>query len=80
MKIFLGLLLVGVSALADQAPDSGQGKPAAIQDGAQAQEYIETALYQYLDKPPYLFIRIFFYDLTREPLQCLIRSHFAFHL
>jgi len=24
--------------------------------------------------------RIFFYDLTREPLQYLIRSHFAFHL
>src|SRR5271165_5749053 len=24
--------------------------------------------------------RIFFYDLTREPLQCLIRSHFVFHL
>jgi len=56
MKIFLGLLLVGVSALADQPPDSGQGKPAVIQDGAQAQAYIETALYQYLDKPPYLFI------------------------
>jgi len=24
--------------------------------------------------------RIFFYDLTREPLQCLIRSHFVFYL
>ena len=24
--------------------------------------------------------RIFFYDLTREPLQCLLRSHFVFHL
>ena len=34
MKIFLGLLLVGVSALADQPPDSGQGKPPVIQDGA----------------------------------------------
>jgi hypothetical protein len=56
MKIFLGLLLVGVSALADQAPDSGQGKPIVIQDGPPAQAYIETALYQYLDKPPYLFI------------------------
>ena len=33
MKIFLGLLLVGVSALADQAPDIGQGKPVVIQDG-----------------------------------------------
>jgi len=56
MKIFLGLLLVGVSALADQAPDSGQGKPVVIQDGPPAQAYIETALYQHLDKPPYLFI------------------------
>jgi hypothetical protein len=56
MKIFLGLLLVGVSALADQAPDNGQRKPGMIQDGAPAQAYIETALYQYLDKPPYLFI------------------------
>jgi hypothetical protein len=56
MKIFLGLLLVGASALADQAPDSGQGKPVVIQDGPPAQAYIETALYQYLDKPPYLFV------------------------
>src|SRR5271157_3137018 len=24
--------------------------------------------------------RVFFYDLTREPLQYLIRSHFQFHL
>jgi len=24
--------------------------------------------------------RIFFYNLTRDPLQYLIRSHFAFHL
>jgi hypothetical protein len=56
MKIFLGLLLVGVSALADQAPDSGQGKPGVIQDGPPAQAYIEAALYQYLDKPPYLFV------------------------
>jgi hypothetical protein len=56
MKIFLGLLLVGASALADQAPDSGQGKPLVIQDGPPAQAYIETALYQYLDKPPYLFV------------------------
>jgi transposase-like protein len=24
--------------------------------------------------------RVFFYDLTREPLQYLIRSHFRFHL
>lgn len=56
MKIFLGLLLVGVSALAAQAPDGGREKPVVIQDGPPAQAYIETALSQYLDKPPYLFI------------------------
>ena len=56
MEIFLGLLLVGLSVLANQAPDSEQGKPVVIQDGPPAQAYIETALYQYLDKPPYLFI------------------------
>ena len=27
-----------------------------------------------------LSIRVFFYDLTREPLQYLIRSHFRFQL
>ena len=47
---------MGVSALADQAPNSGQEKPVVIQDGPPAQTYIETALYQHLDKPPYLFI------------------------
>jgi hypothetical protein len=57
MKIFLGLFLVSVSALADLTPlDSGQGKPVVIQDGQPAQAYVETALYRYLDKPPYLFI------------------------
>jgi hypothetical protein len=56
VKIFLGLLLVGVSALAAQAPESGREKPVVIQDGPTAQAYIETALSQYLDKPPYLFI------------------------
>ena len=56
MKIFLGLLLVGVSALADEAPDSRQDKPVVIRDGLPAQTYIETALYEYLDKPTYLFI------------------------
>ena len=56
MRIFFGLLLVGVSALAGQAPDNGQDKPVVIRDGPPAQTYIETALSQYLDKPPYLFI------------------------
>jgi hypothetical protein len=56
MQLFLGLLLVGVSALAEQAPKSGQGKPVVIQDGQPAQAYIETELNRYLEKPPYLLI------------------------
>ncbi len=56
MKIFLGLLFAGVSALADEAPGSGQGKPVVIQEGQPAQAYVETELSRYLDKPPYLFI------------------------
>jgi hypothetical protein len=55
MKIFLGLLLASVSALADQAPEMEAGKP-VVQDGQPAQAYVETELNQYLDKPPYLFI------------------------
>ena len=27
-----------------------------------------------------VLMRVFFYDLTREPLQYLIRSHFQFHV
>jgi hypothetical protein len=56
MKIFLGLLFAGVSALADEAPENGQGKPVGIHEGQPAQGYVETELSRYLDKPPYLFI------------------------
>jgi hypothetical protein len=56
MRILLGLFLLGVTALADGVPEGGQGKPVVIEDGQPAQAYVETALNQYLDKPPYLFI------------------------
>jgi hypothetical protein len=57
MKFALGLLFIGVSALADQSPDNAQAKPTIIQEGPLAQAYIETAIYDYLDKPPYLLIK-----------------------
>src|ERR1700722_6697355 len=56
MKVFLGLLMVAVSALADQAPESGQGKPFVIQDGQPAEGFVEAELSRYLDKPAYLLI------------------------
>jgi hypothetical protein len=56
MEIFLGLLLVSISSLTDQGTAGEQGKPVFIQDGPPAQAYIETALFQHLDRPPYLFI------------------------
>jgi len=37
--------------------DPAQEKSAIIQDGAPAQAYISTAIYEYRDKPPYLFTR-----------------------
>jgi hypothetical protein len=52
MKFVLGLLFIGLSALADQAPDNAQAKPTVIQEGPLAQAYIQTAIYDYLDKPP----------------------------
>jgi hypothetical protein len=56
MKLVLGLLFFSVAALAEGPSDNEQGKPAAIRDGQSAQAYINTALYEYLGKPPYLFI------------------------
>ena len=58
MKLFLlPLLLLAVNALAELSPDSVQEKPAVIRDGAPAQAYINTAIYEYLAKPPYLTIQ-----------------------
>jgi hypothetical protein len=57
MKLVLGLLFFSVvAAFAETPSDNEQGKPAVIHDGKSAQSYISTALYEYLDKPPYLFI------------------------
>ena len=56
MKIVLALLLFSVTALGDQPSRQEQGKPPVIQDGSAAESYITTALYEYLDKPPYLAI------------------------
>src|SRR4051812_36332429 len=56
MKVILGLLLCGIAAIGQIPSASQQSKPALIQDGASAQEYISRALYEYLDKPPYLVI------------------------
>ena len=69
MEIFLGLLLVSISSLADQAPVGEQGKPVFIQDGPPAQAYIETALFQHLDRPPYLL-----YTLKPRFLQNVLRA------
>ena len=56
MKLVLGLLFFSVAAFAEAPSENEQGKPAVIQDGQPAQAYISTALYEYLGKPPYLFI------------------------
>jgi len=56
MKLVLGLLFFSVAAFAETPSAKEQGKPAVIQDGQSARAYISTALYEYLDKPPYLVI------------------------
>jgi hypothetical protein len=56
MKLILGILIFSVAAFAEPPSDSEQNKPAIIQDGQPAQAYIDTALYEYLDKPPYLVV------------------------
>jgi hypothetical protein len=57
MKILFALLLLSPMALAGQhAPKEKDKKPAVIQDGSAAKSYIHKALYEYLEKPPYLTI------------------------
>jgi hypothetical protein len=59
MKILLALLLLCPMALAGQpASKNKEKKPAAIQDGSAAKSYIHKALYEYLEKPPYLAIEV----------------------
>jgi hypothetical protein len=56
MKVLLAFLFLGLTAFAGEPSNHEQSKPAAIQDGSAAQSYISKALYEYLDKPPYLTI------------------------
>jgi len=55
--LVLALLLIAANALAELSPDGAQEKPAVIQDGAAAHAYINTAIYEYLNEPPYLSIQ-----------------------
>jgi len=57
MKVVVALLFCGFSALASRAADQEQAKPPMIQDGSAAQTYINSALSEYLEKPPYLAIQ-----------------------
>jgi hypothetical protein len=55
MKIILGLLLSTVLCAAEPANQAAT-KPSNIQDGQPAELYISKALYDFLEKPPYLVI------------------------
>jgi hypothetical protein len=58
MKMLLALLLLGAPTLAGRQSSQGnEDKPAIIQDGKAAKSYIGRALYEYLERPPYLAIR-----------------------
>src|ERR1700756_1732259 len=59
MKILFALLLFSSMAFAGQPASKEKAKkPAAIQDGSAAKSYIHKALYEYLEKPPYLAIEV----------------------
>jgi hypothetical protein len=59
MKILLALLLLSPTAFAGQrASKEKEKKPAMIQDGSAAKLYIHKALYEFLEKPPYLAIEV----------------------
>ena len=53
-KIVVGLLFFGLCAFAEA--DNEQSKPSLVQDEQSARAYISSALYEYLNRPPYLFI------------------------
>jgi hypothetical protein len=55
MKIILGLLLSTALCAAEPA-NQAETKPSNIQDGQAAESYISKALYDFLEKPPYLLI------------------------
>ena len=59
MKILFALLLFSSMAFAGQPASKGkEKKPAVIQDGSAAKSYIHKALYEYLEKPPYLAVEL----------------------
>ena len=67
MKILLALLLLSPIAFAGQhASNQKAKKPAAIQDGSAAKSYIHKALYEYLEKPPYLAVEVATPFLSKE--------------
>jgi hypothetical protein len=55
MKIIVGLLLSTVLCAAEPA-NQAETKPSKIQDGQAAESYISKALYDFLEKTPYLVI------------------------
>ena len=59
-------LIAQPAALGDQPCNHQQTKPAIIQDGSAAESYIGAALYDYLDKPPYLAINSVTPFLSKE--------------
>ena len=67
MKILFALLLFSSMAFAGQpASKEKEKKPAVIQDGSAAKFYIQKALYEYLEKPPYLTIELATPFLAKE--------------
>jgi hypothetical protein len=67
MKILFVLLLLSPTAFAGQrASKEKEKKPAIIQDGSPAKSYIHKALYQFLEKPPYLAIEVATPFLAKE--------------
>jgi hypothetical protein len=67
MKILVALLLLSPMAFAGQHPSNQKAKkPAVIQDGSAAKSYIHKALYEYLEKPPYLAVEVATPFLSKE--------------
>lgn len=67
MKILFALLLLSPTVFAGQrAPKEKEKKPAIIQDGSAAKSYIHKAIYELLEKPPYLAIEVATPFLAKE--------------
>ena len=67
MKILFALLLLSPTVFAGQrASKEKEKKPAIIQDGSAAKSYIHKAIYELLEKPPYLAIEVATPFLAKE--------------